>query len=124
MVLRQNADGVIYGITYVDHVKKTVFNGSDLGKTYSAKAILERCAPGGASEEKNNIGEAKRVGRRRAAEEDWRSVNSNQNFAGEGKNIPGPGILETLLEPGYQPEVMDWQLKRKKKKKKQRVRID
>ncbi|MDO3641350.1 relaxase/mobilization nuclease domain-containing protein [Mucilaginibacter sp. L3T2-6] len=124
VVLRQNADGVIYGITYIDHVKKMVFNGSDLGKAYSAKAILERCGQGGASEEKNKPGEAEKVGRRRVGEDGWRSVNSNQNFAGEGKNITGPGVLETLLEPGYQPEVMDWQLKRKKKKKKQRVRID
>ncbi len=125
VVLRQNAEGVIYGITYVDHVKKTVFNGSDLGKAYSAKAILERCAQGGASEEKNNIGEAEKVGRRKVTEDGWRSLNSSQNFTGEGKNNAGPGILETLLEPGYQPEVMDWQLKRKRKKKKrQRLRVD
>jgi len=42
-VLRKTKDGLIYGITYVDHKTKTVFNGSDLGKEYSAKAILERC---------------------------------------------------------------------------------
>ena len=30
-------------MTYVDHTTKCVFNGSDLGKQYSAKAILERC---------------------------------------------------------------------------------
>jgi hypothetical protein len=44
VVLRQNQEGLIYGITYVDHKTKTVFNGSDLGKQYSAKAILERVA--------------------------------------------------------------------------------
>jgi hypothetical protein len=33
---------LVYGITYVDHKTKTVFNGSDLGKEYSAKAIVER----------------------------------------------------------------------------------
>jgi len=43
VVLRQNEDGVIYGITYVDHRTKCVFNGSILGKQYSAKGILERC---------------------------------------------------------------------------------
>jgi hypothetical protein len=43
-VLRQNDDGIIYGITYVDHNTKCVFNGSHLGKQYSAKAILQRCA--------------------------------------------------------------------------------
>jgi len=43
VVLRQNVDGVIYGITYIDHNTKCVFNGSDIGKGYSAKAILEKC---------------------------------------------------------------------------------
>jgi hypothetical protein len=42
VVLRQNGEGPIYGITYVDFKTKCVFNGSDLGKEYSAKAILER----------------------------------------------------------------------------------
>lgn len=43
MVLRQNTEGLLYGITYVDHQTQCVFNGSALGKLYSAKAILERC---------------------------------------------------------------------------------
>ena len=43
MVLRQNNSGVIYGITYIDHQTKCVFNGSDLGKAYSANAIQQRC---------------------------------------------------------------------------------
>lgn len=42
LVLRQNASGAVYGITYVDHKNRCVFNGSELGKQYSAKAILER----------------------------------------------------------------------------------
>lgn len=41
LVLRKNADGFIYGTTFVDHTHKTVFNGSDLGKSFSAKAINE-----------------------------------------------------------------------------------
>lgn len=43
VVLRQNDDGIIYGITYVDHKTKCVFNGSHLGKQYSANAIQQRC---------------------------------------------------------------------------------
>jgi hypothetical protein len=35
-VLRQNTEGRLYGITFVDNRTKTVFNGSDLGKGYSA----------------------------------------------------------------------------------------
>jgi hypothetical protein len=42
VVTRQNAKGDIYGITYVDHRNKTVFNGSDIGKDYSAKGLLEK----------------------------------------------------------------------------------
>jgi hypothetical protein len=42
VVLRKGKEGIIYGITYVDHKTKCVFNGSDLGKQYSAKAILEK----------------------------------------------------------------------------------
>nr|MBA2562552.1 relaxase/mobilization nuclease domain-containing protein [Chitinophagaceae bacterium] len=42
-VIRHNDEGIIYGVTYVDHRTKTVFNGSDLGKQYSAKGIQDRC---------------------------------------------------------------------------------
>jgi len=41
-VLRQNDSGLIYGITFIDHRSKSVFNGSDLGKQYSAASIQER----------------------------------------------------------------------------------
>jgi len=34
--IRSNSEGRIYGITFVDNNSKTVFNGSDLGKAYSA----------------------------------------------------------------------------------------
>jgi hypothetical protein len=41
-VIRQNAEGRIYGLTYIDNSTRCVFNGSDLGKPYTAKGILER----------------------------------------------------------------------------------
>jgi hypothetical protein len=43
LVIRQNEAGIIYGLTYIDHNTKSVFNGSDIGKEYGAKAILEKC---------------------------------------------------------------------------------
>ncbi|WP_349293573.1 relaxase/mobilization nuclease domain-containing protein [Flavobacterium aquiphilum] len=42
-VFRRSVEGRLFGITYVDHTTKNVFNGSSLGKQYSAKAIEERC---------------------------------------------------------------------------------
>ena len=41
-VLRQNAEGRLYGITFVDNQTKCVFNGSDLGKGYSVAAIQSK----------------------------------------------------------------------------------
>ena len=43
MVLRKSKDGQVYGISYVDHKSQCVFNGSSIGKQYSAKRILESC---------------------------------------------------------------------------------
>ena len=43
-VFRKSKDGQLYGITYVDHKTRSVFNGSSLGKEFSAKEIQESCA--------------------------------------------------------------------------------
>ncbi len=32
----------VYGLTYIDHINKSVFNGKDIGKEYSAKAVMEK----------------------------------------------------------------------------------
>lgn len=41
LLLRRNEAGLIYGLTFIDHRHRAVFNGSDLGKGYSAKAVIE-----------------------------------------------------------------------------------
>ncbi|GAB2698335.1 conjugal transfer protein MobB [Mucilaginibacter koreensis] len=43
-IIRRTDTGVIYGLTFVDHHLKVVFNGSDLGKSYAAAAIASRFA--------------------------------------------------------------------------------
>lgn len=42
IVIIQNEHGRIYGVTFIDHIHKSVFKGSDLGKNYSANAFTER----------------------------------------------------------------------------------
>ncbi|MFC0513519.1 relaxase/mobilization nuclease domain-containing protein [Mucilaginibacter angelicae] len=120
MVIRQNAEGLIYGVTYVDHVKKTVFNGSELGKEYSAKAMLERCANTEGRGERNRAGEAKKVRPGKASGHGRGGVNKPEYFTGERENNSGFGLAEALLDPGDQREAMDWQLKLSKRKKKRR----
>jgi hypothetical protein len=46
VTLRKNAQEVVYGLTYIDHLTKAVFNGSDLGKGYSTTGIQKRILEG------------------------------------------------------------------------------
>lgn len=46
MVIRRSLEGKVFGLSYINHEKKTVFNGSDLDKGYAAKAIIERLHKG------------------------------------------------------------------------------
>jgi hypothetical protein len=52
VALRRNEKGFLYGISFIDHRTKSVFNGSDLGKSYSAAGIQQRLIN---SNEKNQL---------------------------------------------------------------------
>lgn len=113
-VLRQNEEGLIYGITYVDHRTKCIFNGSDLGKQYSAKSILERC-----NQLKETLGE----------KQDFITQSSSKTCTSEEQtqtpaafqNKDGTDLLETLLQhentSGYVPNQLTGKGKKKRKKR-------
>lgn len=42
LIPRENEKGLVYGLTYIDLQNKIVFNGSEIGKAYSAKGISEK----------------------------------------------------------------------------------
>jgi hypothetical protein len=42
LVVRRNDQGRIYGITFIDHNDRCVFNGSRLGKEFSANVFNDR----------------------------------------------------------------------------------
>jgi hypothetical protein len=44
-ILRQNDEGRIYGVTFIDQKNKAVFIGSDLGKAYSANQLAAQLLP-------------------------------------------------------------------------------
>ena len=123
LVVRQNADGVVYGLTYVDHKNKTVFNGSDLGKVYSAKAILERCTKIGASEGKKQNWKGQKPGLAGKG-----NAGETREFLTEFREVAGMDgglsrLADALLVDGDAASGMDWELKRTKRKKKKRVRL-
>lgn len=124
MVLRRNDDGLIFGVTYVDHRTKCVFNGSALGKAYSANAIRERCTNRVAGEGKKQNGPgAERVAQKGHAN-GRPERNTHRNFDGSGAERTGsPGVFEALLDTGNQGASMDWNLRNTRKKKKKKLRL-
>lgn len=46
-VLRENKDGLVYGITFIDYRTKAVFNGSSIGKPYSIAGIQQKLKESG-----------------------------------------------------------------------------
>jgi hypothetical protein len=120
-VFRKNSEGLLYGITYVDHATKCVLNGSALGKQYSAKAIQERCGLITMSEQKmmNSTIEKSMESKSKIAFNDTfqmnKSVESNTTI----------GRLSDLLTQSEQvPDYIPNRLKGKRKKKKRKGQSD
>lgn len=115
-VLRQNTEGRLYGITFVDNQNKVVFNGSDLGKGYSAVALQSRLLT---SEEKS------------PTHDEIKGTNSNDSVnkeMGQQKHpekvitptVKSEGILEILLSTKEQHDNTPSGLLKKKRKKKRK----
>ncbi len=111
VVLRKGKEGTIYGITYVDHRTKTVFNGSDLGKEYSAKAVLEKCAA-------ENILQPSPVLPKRTKQREPKSANSKQK---QETILKRSGVNSnehiTADKMPYEPIPFPFRIKKKRKKK-------
>lgn len=103
VLLRQNEKGNIYGITYIDHRNKSIFNGSDLGKTYSAKMILARCNGTGARSYKPPVEVKDQSLIRKATDPYVAPTNSNP--------------LLDLLTPEFTDNFIPFALKGRKKRK-------
>jgi len=120
VALRQSEKGLIYGITYVDHQTKCVFNGSELGKQYSAKAIQERCQQKTVPEQKLPPHSAQKpIGLQPPAN----AVESETKVHPNAIQIAAPfkeieNILDILMQPEQTSNYLPYQLKRKKKRRK------
>jgi hypothetical protein len=122
VALRQNDSGLVYGITYVDHQTKCVFNGSALGKQYSAKAIQERCLQNTVQGQKlDEHLTQKQVGPNPQSIDSATEPKMDQNSLHPATSTKETeNILEPLMQPEYTLSFMPYQLKRRKKKRKRK----
>lgn len=116
-ILRQNKEGMLYGITYIDHRNKIALNGSQLGKIYSAKGMDECCSSAAEKAEQiavpdfktNHTSIAKPAITQEEIIEDITKNNSS-----------GTGLIDALLAPENTYEPVPFSLKKTRKKRKKR----
>ena len=112
VVFRENENGRIYGVTFIDHRRREVFNGSRMGKEFSANAFHELFRRWeNRPENGEREDDALRYGRHRKAE-------------GDSTLEQAAGILTLETNPAvdYEEEAFRRRMKRKKKQAKRKSR--
>ncbi|UOE51305.1 relaxase/mobilization nuclease domain-containing protein [Mucilaginibacter sp. SMC90] len=123
VVLRQNKDGLLYGITYVDHKKKCVFNGNDLGKAYSATAILQRCSPIPPQAKEQTTKAIKQPLKQAGAIRKSMSSDATNTTPMPSTPVANPAdksLLEELMQAEYNNNYLPYELRKTRKKRKKR----
>lgn len=116
--VRRNGEGLIYGVTYIDHRTKTVFNGSDLGKAYSAKGLQERCSK--AEGLATNASLQQPLNKRLT--DDKQTIKSEQkSYIVPDSSMTVPKVVNDLLQPAQTTNYLPHELKSTKKKKRKRI---
>lgn len=105
---RRNEQGILYGLTYIDHKTKCVFNGSSLGKQYAASGIEERCGI-----------KSFNTGRTAAKILDDKLDQSSFISADQLQKV-----IDSVLQPELSADYIPSQLKRKKKRRKGKGQSD
>ena len=135
VVYRINPEGRLYGITFIDHTTRTVFNGSRLGKAFSANvfnelfnnpdADRERLIPQPEQEPSRQERETKAEARQEGVEY-RQQENQNQNESSgsliDTSALGAVDIFSVLMEDDHTHEYIDpaFRYGRKKKKKRRR----
>ncbi len=120
-VKRENQEGRLYGITFVDHRTKCVFNGSALGKNYSAKGLMDRItnhqnrdgiAFGSVSKAPRMAKEIQNDSPQKTMDYERTRVNPENTSR---------GLLETVITPEQEYNYVPFEWRKKKRKKKKKV---
>ncbi|WP_461791386.1 relaxase/mobilization nuclease domain-containing protein [Pedobacter sp.] len=124
LVMRRSEQGLVYGLTYVDHAGKCVLNGSELGKPYSAKMVQERCMESRLEAGGVNIEQLREVSHKidaKAANVDTTSSAFNWTSASTAPSF-FTDLLDCLIRIEYTPEYIPYELRQQKKKKRKKRR--
>lgn len=124
-VVRRNAFGRIYGITFIDHQSKSVCNGSRLGKEFSANAFNQIWNEGDNQKKQiNNNGE-----KQNTVHNNSEILNSEEphelfDFLNDHSDSKIDGLGGILPESqGEDDEELDFENRMKKKRKKNNSRL-
>ena len=117
VLFRENENGRIYGVTFIDHEQKAVFNGSRLGKEFSANVFNERLG-GEQAESKNYKADLNTLPDKEQQTE--KSENSPSSHSWLEDRIESTGSLFSVLLPEpdrYTGDIHPAIRKRKKRKR-------
>ncbi|MDQ1166396.1 relaxase/mobilization nuclease domain-containing protein [Flavobacterium sp. SORGH_AS_0622] len=106
-VVRKNEHGIIYGMTYIDHYTRCVFNGSSLGAEYAAKGLLQRLGHSFNSEKHYTVPDG-----------------TAQNRGSFISAAQVQRIIDDVLYAGAPSDYVPNQLKNKRKKRKRKGQSD
>lgn len=137
VIYRINPEGRLYGITFIDHTTRTVFNGSHLGKAFSANvfnelfnnpdADRERLTP--QPEQEPSRQERETGAKERQESEEYRQQENQSHHQSESSGslidtsaLGAVDIFSVLMEDDHTHEYIDpaFRYGRKKKKKRRR----
>jgi relaxase-like protein len=120
VVLRRSENGKVYGLTYIDYRTKSVFNGSDLGKEYSAKAIVEKCAREIIKQQENKSQTPKQHS---SAENEKQKYSLDYDFQKAHANdfdLNLEKAIELVMRPIDEYDQIPYELKKEQERKKKR----
>ncbi|MCX2479336.1 relaxase/mobilization nuclease domain-containing protein [Pedobacter sp. MC2016-15] len=109
IIYRRTEQGLLFGITFVDHKNKVVFNGSELGKSYAAKAVNSQFLSNSIPQQKSERSLRPSIRRNQTTKSPLPSTTIKNDF------ISSPKSRAIPLEPDA-----NYNMSRRRKKRKKR----
>lgn len=123
MVLRTSKEGSVYGITYIDFKTKCIFNGSALGKNFSAKGVLDSINNHLQTTDSMRLNQINRPIESSQTNIQIASTKigtEQENGTDKPQSNEGNDLIQQLLQPEHTAQYIpfDWKKKRKRKRRK------